>query len=99
MEALEKETLTNEKKFIQLAKEREAVISRLKEINEMLDPLMEELGEGTYLQCEEGLVFKIQKWKGQFVVPKNLEFVRTKREEEKRGTLSKKEAIEAGFEL
>ncbi len=88
-----------QQKFLQLAKQREEVIKQLKEINEAIEPVMTELGADTYLQCEEGLVFKIKKWGGQFVVPKTLEYVRTKREDEKRGTLSKKEAQEQGFLL
>lgn len=86
-------------KFIQLAKQKEELIKQLKEINESIEPLMEEIGEGTLFQCEEGLVFKVSPWKGQFVVPKRFEYVRTKRIDESKGSLSQKEAKEGGFDL
>ena len=88
-----------QKKFIKLAKKKEELVKQIKEVSEELDEVMAEVGEGTYIQCSEGLVFKIQKWKGKFVTPQNLEYVRTKREGESRGTLSKKEAFEKGFKI
>jgi len=88
-----------QQKFIELSLQKEELISKLKEINSALDPLMLELGEGAMFQSQEGLVYKIQKPKGQFVSFKNIEYVRTKRGDEKKGTLAKSAAKDAGFEV
>jgi len=86
-------------RFIELANKREEIISQLKEINLNLEPVLLGLGEGLMLQSSEGLVYKIQKPKGQYVVYKEFEYVRTKRADEKKGSLSKKEAQDNGFVL
>ena len=97
--------MTNtELKFIQLAKQREEVISKLKELNEALEPVMEELGNGAIFQGSCGTVYKVREWAGQFVKPKNLEYIRTRNVElgdPKAGGvfLSKKEATENGFSI
>jgi len=91
-----------QQKFLQLAKQREEVIKQLKEINEAIEPVMEELGENTVFQGNDNTVYKIRKWAGQFVKPKNLEYIRTRNVDlgdPKSGGvfLSKKEATENGF--
>lgn len=91
-----------EQKFIQLAQQRDNLLKQLKEVSESLEPLMQELGEGKMVQAENGTVYKVQKWIGQFVTPKTLEYKRTRNTEAgdpKTGGsfLSKKEATENGF--
>lgn len=46
-----------------------------------------------------GLVFKIQRPSGTFITFKEREYVRTKKATEAKGSLSKKEAEEAGFKV
>ena len=86
-------------KFVEVANRMEEIKEQYKKTCEELGQVMADLGERTMFQSEEGLVYKIQKPKGQFVIFKDLEYVRTKRLEETRGTLSKKEAQESGYDL
>jgi len=89
-------------KLISLAKELEAVKDKLKGLYEDLEPVLAELGEGTYVQdLNDSVVYKVQKPKGTFTYYRDLDFIRTKRADEPRGgmVLSKKEATEAGYTL
>lgn len=54
-----------------------------------------EVGLGGYFQADDGTVYKIVKPEGRFVKFRELDFLRTKRAGETRGTLSMKEAEEA----
>lgn len=87
-------------KFLALAQERESLVERLKATNEELTSVMSDIGVGTFLQGSDGLVYKIEAPKGRFVEFKTIDYVRTKKETEDRGSLSKKaaeEAIEQGL--
>jgi hypothetical protein len=55
----------------------------------------EEVGINGYFEAPDGTVYKLIKPTGRFVIFKDLDFHRTKREGEERGTLSQKEAAEA----
>jgi len=89
-----------QKKFIELAKQFEALKEQLKTVGEQLDRTMYELGTGTYLQDEvNGAVYKVVVPEGTFVSFRMIGYERTAFEGEKRGTLSKKEAEEQGFIL
>ncbi len=59
----------------------------------------EEVGYDGYFQGEDGTVYKITKPTGRYVKFDEVGFVRTKRGDEKQGTLSAKEARENGFEV
>jgi hypothetical protein len=61
---------------------------------------MKEIGEGTFFQDPNDMVvYKITKPKGTYVEFKEITYNRTKKLDEKKGSLSKKEAQEMGFDL
>lgn len=84
-----------------------AVIKQLeekqKEVNDLRSKLEEMLKDtpiGTYAQDDvTGVVYKIVKPKGTFTYYRDVDYVRTAVAGERAGTLSKKEAEEAGFVL
>lgn len=83
--------------FVNLEKQR-------KEFLDMFDAALKdvaaEVGTGGYFQDEEsGTVYKIVAPKGQWVEYREVGYVRTRCGDEKQGTLSAKEAKEAGFEV
>lgn len=84
--------------FIELTKKYEKLHEELKEINKLLLLEMKELGENSYLQDPNTLVvYKIVKPNGHYVFYKELDYERTIMKDEKRGSLSKKEAESKGF--
>jgi len=85
---------------IQISKELEEIKSQMKLKQAVLDSVLEDLGTGAMFQDpSDGVVFKIIQPKGAFVSYKTIGYDRTKRGEEKRGSLSAKEAKENGFSL
>jgi len=69
-------------------------------LREQLEAEMIQLGVGTFIQDpDSGTVYKIVKPRGTFMYYRDIEYVRTAQEGERAGTLSKKEAEEAGFVL
>lgn len=71
----------------------------IEEYYELLDATLAkvagEVGINGYFKADDGTVYKIINPEGRFVKFKDIDFVRTKREGETRGTLSVKEAEEA----
>lgn len=89
-----------QKKFLELAKRVEILKEEMKALLPTMNELMTEMKVGELFQdTDTGLVYKIQVAKGTYVYFNPLEYVRTKKEGEDKGTLSKKEAEEAGFVL
>jgi len=87
-------------KLLFLAKQKEALVEQLKELNKELEVVLLEVGVDKYIQDPETLlVYKVVKPKGTFVSFKEVDYVRTKKESEERGDLSVKEAKAAGFVL
>lgn len=91
----------SKERFLELAKETEALVDQLKSKNEEMNRLMLELGINTYIQDPETLtVYKIIKPIGRWVDFKEIDYKRTALEGERGGQpLSKKEAEEQGFIL
>lgn len=86
--------------FIKLAKEYESLSAQIKDIIEKLNASMLELPLDSYIQDPDSMaVYKIVKPKGTFMYYKDVDYIRTVLEGESRGSLSKKEATEAGFTL
>lgn len=85
--------------FFELSKQYETKKAELDKIREELNLAMQAIGIGTYLQDEDGTVFKIDQPTGTYVEFRKINYVRTARDGEKRGTLSKSEAQEAGFNI
>lgn len=88
----------NKVKFLEAAKKYEQLQEEVSKVREELVASMTELGIGAYVQDPEtGLVYKVTKPGGTFVYYKDIDYVRTAKASERAGTLSKKEAEEAGF--
>jgi hypothetical protein len=87
-------------KFLEVSKKYEQQKEDLKKTSEELTNLMKDIGIDTYIQDPSTLaVYKIVKPEGHFVFYKELDYNRTTIGDEKRGSLSKKEAQEQGFVL
>ena len=87
-------------KFIELASQYENIKKEMKEKKEQLQGLMREIGVGSMFQDPNSkLVYKIVVPSGTFITFDTIGYDRTKKEEERQGSLSKKEAEEAGFIL
>ena len=87
-------------RFLELAERIEQLQEERLKLQEELDLEMAKLGIGTYHQdTVSGLVFKIVKPKGTYTYFKDIDYVRTAKESERQGSLSKKEATEAGFTI
>jgi hypothetical protein len=90
----------NKKKFLDLVVKFEQLKNDLKAVGSELNTVMADIGVGTYIQDPDSLVVhKIVVPTGTFVEFKTIGYERTVKEGEKRGSLSKKEAEEAGFSL
>ena len=85
-----------QKRFIELEKQRKQFLDGF---DAALQAVAEESGIGSYFQDEEGTVYKVVAPAGRWVQFDTVSYVRTRRGEEKQGTLSQKEAKERGFEV
>ena len=87
-------------KFVEAAKNVERIKEELEQAYEQLNTAMNEMGFDSYFQDPETkLVYKTVKPKGTFTYYRDIDYVRTAKEGERAGTLSKKEAQEKGFNL
>lgn len=91
--------LTNEQeKFIEVSKKVESLKNELKDLNAEVENLLTIIGVGKAFQDpEDGTVFEVVTPKGTFVSFKTVDYERTKRVGETRGTLSMARAKELGF--
>lgn len=85
--------------FIELERKKEEVKKYFDELAEATQALVKHVGVDGYFQDTDGVVYKIVVPEGKFVHFEKYSYVRTKREGEKRGSLSMKEAKEQGFEV
>lgn len=93
-------TNAQEQAFLVLAKEYEELKDKLTEKSDNLQSFLRDLNLGEYVQDPETtIVYKIVKPTGRFVYYNDREYIRTAKPDERSGTLSKKEAEEAGFAL
>ena len=88
-----------QKRFIELDKKKVDIKRYFAELESVTADVVAELGLGAFFQDEDGTVYKATKAGGEFVRYKEFEILRTRRENEPKGTLSLKEAQEAGFEV
>jgi hypothetical protein len=86
-------------KFVQLEKKKEEIKRYFDELNQAVAEVAKEVGVNNYFQDPEGTVYKMVVPDGKFVHFEHISYVRTRRLDEKRGDLSLKEAIEAGFNV
>ena len=86
--------------FLALAKKREDLARQAKQLNLELADIMRQLPLGALFQDPaDGVVYQIIVPAGTFVEYKSLDYIRTRREGETKGSLSMKEAEAAGFVL
>ena len=79
-------------KLVELSFKRDELKKQYEELNKELEGVLTYLGVDTFFQDKDGTVYKVVVPKGSFVSFKHIDFVRTKRGDEKLGTLSMKEA-------
>ena len=93
--------LTDEqKKFVELSKKMENLKNELKEVGTEIEGLLTEIGVGKSFQDpEDGVVFEITVPTGTFVNFRKIDYERTKRTGEARGSLSMARAKELGFQV
>lgn len=88
-----------QQKFVKLEKQKEEVKKFYEELKLALEELVKEVGVNSYFQDDEGTVYKLVQPDGKWVQFEQFSYIRTRREHEKRGDLSLKEAEEAGFTI
>ena len=71
----------------------------IKQYYEDLAAALEALGPDAHFQSPDGQVFLVEEADGRYVKFEKLRYIRTKKEDEKRGELSKKRAQELGYEI
>ena len=87
-----------QEKFIALAKKKEDLEKQLKHLNTELAEVMRQLPLGEMFQDpNDKIVYQIIWPSGRYVEYKTIDYIRTRKEGEKTGTLSIKAAQEAGF--
>ena len=82
----------NKKKLVELSFKRDELKKQYEELNTELEEVLTFLGVDTFFQDKDGTVYKVVVPKGSFVSFKHIDYVRTRRGDEKLGTLSLKEA-------
>jgi len=81
-----------QKKLVELDLRKPEVEAYYEELEKAVAAVAAEVGVDGYFKAEDGTVYKIVKPTGRFVMFKDLDFHRTKREGEERGSLSMVEA-------
>ena len=86
-------------KLVALDLKKAEITAYYEELDKVLTEVVAEVGMNGMFQSEDGTVFKITEPKGKYIPYKDLEYLRTKRADERAGTLSAKEAKEAGYDV
>ncbi len=73
--------------------------AEIKKWYEEMAECLEALGPDAHFQSPEGQVFLVEAQTGKYVNFDRLKYIRTKKDDEKRGELSKKRAKELGYEV
>jgi hypothetical protein len=84
-------------RFVQLERKKDEIKKYYQDLAEATEALVKESGVGSYFMDDQGIVYGIIAPEGKFVPYEKYGYVRTKRPNEARGTLSIKEAQERGF--
>jgi hypothetical protein len=88
------------RRFLELERKKEEVKRYFDELAEATEAVVKQIGVDAYFQDPaDNTVFKMVIPEGRYVHFERFSYVRTKRQDEKRGTLSMKEAKEAGFDV
>lgn len=79
-------------KLVELSFKRDELKKQYEELNTQLEEVLTTLGVDSFFQDKDGTVYKVVVPKGSFISFKHIDYVRTRRGDEKLGTLSMKEA-------
>lgn len=83
-----------EQKLVELSFRKDELKKMYEDLDNELNEVCNKLGVGYAFQDNEGTIYKVDVPKGTYVSYKPIGFVRTKRGDERAGTLSQKEAQE-----
>ena len=86
-----------QRRLFQLDLRKAEIEKYYEDLEQAIKDVEAENGINSYFQGSDGVVYKIVKPTGTFVSYKDLNYVRTKRADEARGSLSAKEATAQGF--
>jgi hypothetical protein len=85
--------------LIDLDKKKEEVKRFFEELDEATKAVQAELGMDGHFQDTDGTVYQIVKPEGTFIQYKDVSYIRTRREGEKKGGLSLTKARDLGYEV
>jgi len=88
-----------EEKIVELVEAKEELKRQMLEVDGKLEQQLVALGIGKAFQAPDGIVYQVVRPNGTFMYFKTIDYVRTKRAHETKGTLSKTEAKSMGFEI
>ena len=88
-----------QERLVKLDLKKAEISAYYEEVDKAIADVVAEIGIDGMFQGSDGCVYKVAKAKGKYVPYKDVEYVRTKRPDEKAGTLSVKEAKERGFDV
>lgn len=88
-----------QKRLIALDLKKESVDKFYEDLDAAIREVQAEVGTDGFFQAEDGIVYKVIVPAGRYVKYADLAYVRTKRPDERAGTLSVKEAQENGFKI
>lgn len=86
-----------QKRFIELEKKKEEVKKYFDELQAACEAVAKEIGLNTMFQDNEGTVYRMVIPEGRYVNFDRIGYERTRRTGEKSGTISLKDARDAGF--
>ena len=89
----------NMKRFVELEKKKEEVKKYFDELQVAISAVEAEIGIDGFFQDEQGTVYKIVIPEGRYVAFDKIGYERTRRQGERQGSLSLKEAKEKGFNV
>lgn len=88
-----------QKKYIELEKKKDDYKQWKLELGEAIEEVKTEIGLLGHFQDDEGIVYQMVEPNGTFVAYHKLGINRTKRKDEKKGSLSMKAAKELGYDV
>lgn len=86
-------------KLVQLVSQLEDLKGQMKNVNLQMEEVLGQLGVDSMFQDPEGTVYKVVVPTGTFISFKKIDYARTRRGEEKTGSLSLKDARDAGYKV
>jgi hypothetical protein len=95
-----KKPLTDaQRRLIDLDLQKPIIDKYYEDLEQAVKDVQAEIGLDGMFQADDGIVYQIVKPAGTFISYKDVNFIRTKRADERAGSLSVKKAEEAGFSV